>query len=221
MSNVLLSIDCSNRWTCLGLAVAGASGVSVGERNNDLGRAQAAKLPVLVEEMLAVRGLNVHDLTAIAVTVGPGYFTGIRIGIAYAAALAFSLNIKVIPLSTLEAVLRSCPKWNEGLKVSLVAASRELAFSSAWLNGKLVMDEKERSYDGLCGDLKTFSMHPELWAVRDVRLFASVPNAKVNLIQNPSGAAMATLALGRSSEMLKPDELKARYLREPGLGRSL
>lgn len=221
MSNVLLSIDCSNRWTCLGLAVEDASGVSVDERNIDLGRAQAAKLPILAEEMLSVRGVSVHDLTAIAVTVGPGYFTGIRIGIAYAAALAFSLNIKIVPLSTLEAVLRSCPKWNEGLKVPLVAASRELVFSSAWSDGKLAMDEKERSYDELCGDLKNFSIPSELWAVRDVRLFASVPNAEVNLIQNPSGAAMATLALGRLSEMLKPDELRARYLREPGLGRSL
>ena len=216
MKDVLLSIDCSNRWTCLGLAVNGSA---VSERNVDLGRAQAARLPLITEELLDERGLKIHDLTVMAVTVGPGYFTGIRIGIAYAAALAFSLGIGVVPLSSLEALLRAVPEWNTGLKVPLIAASRELAFSSAWLNGKQVLDEKERTYGSLEEELKAFSKEAAMWGVRDARLFACEKEARVNFLKNPSGAAMAALAMEKIGNMLKPDELRARYLREPGLGR--
>lgn len=70
MSDVILSIDCSNRWSCLGLAV---DGKIAGERNLDLGRAQAARLPLLVAELLAGCGLNVRNVTCVAATVGPGY----------------------------------------------------------------------------------------------------------------------------------------------------
>ena len=49
-SEVLLSIDCSNRWSCFGLAVDGRA---AGEKNLDLGRAQAGALPLVAEELLA------------------------------------------------------------------------------------------------------------------------------------------------------------------------
>ena len=65
MSDVLLSIDCSNRWSCLGLAV---DGKIAGERNLDLGRAQAARLPLLAAELLAGCGLNVRNVTCVAAT---------------------------------------------------------------------------------------------------------------------------------------------------------
>ena len=218
MKDTILSIDCSNRWTCIGLAI---DGKTVG-RDCDLGRAQAAQLPLLVEELLASEKLRLGDLTALAVTVGPGYFTGLRIGLAYAAALAFALSLEVVPLSSLEAVFRSVPDRDIGLKAPLIAASRELVFSSAYLDGKPVLDEKERTREQLADGLAPIG-DAEMWAVDDARLFANDAEARksVHIIENPSGAAMAALALERIDTKLKPDELRARYLREPGLGRSL
>lgn len=218
MSDVILSIDCSNRWSCLGLAV---DGKIAGERNLDLGRAQAARLPLLVAELLAGCGLNVRNVTCVAATVGPGYFTGIRIGMAYAAGLAFALGIEVVPLSSLEAVLRSCPGWDRGVKAPLIAASRELAFSSAYRDGRPVLVEKERAYEELLSELHEISCDFEMWSVKDARLFATSSREGVQHIANPSGAAQAALALERLHTSIKPDELRARYLREPGLGRSL
>ena len=218
MSDVLLSIDCSNRWSCLGLAVGGKI---AGERNLDLGREQAARLPLLAAELLAGHGLKIQDVACVAVTVGPGYFTGIRIGMAYAAGLAFALGVRIVPLSSLEAVLRSCPDWDRGVKAPLIAASRELAFSSVYKDGCLVLPEKERSYEELLSKLHEISSDFEMWSVKDARLFASSPREGVQYIANPSGAAHAALALERLHASIKPDELRARYLREPGRGRAL
>ena len=214
---VLLSIDCSNRWSCLGLA---AGGKPVAERCLDLGRSQAARLPLETEALLASQGLSLRDVTCIAAAVGPGYFTGIRIGMAYAAGLAFALKIDMIALSSLECVLRSFDGWDQGVKAPLIAASRELAFSSVWKDGRPVLAEQERTRTELDESIASLG-GGALVAVRDPRLFAASTADGVLTAEKPSGCAAAALALEHLNERIKPNGLKARYLREPGLGRSL
>jgi tRNA threonylcarbamoyl adenosine modification protein YeaZ len=68
----------------------------------DIGRRQAAELPLVVERVLAAANRRVEDIGLVAVTNGPGYFTGVRVGAAYAAALAYGLGVGVVPVSTLE-----------------------------------------------------------------------------------------------------------------------
>ncbi len=194
-------------------------GQEAGDRNVDLGRRQAAELPVLTEEFLAEKNLTVRDITAVGVTVGPGYFTGIRIGMAYAAALACSLNVNVIPLSSLELTLRSFSDWDKGLKAPLIAASRELAFSSAWLDGRQVLPEKERTRGEVLAELEKISPDFRMCAVKDSRLFAGDEEG-VNFIPCPSGLAAARMAFQYRDAAVAPDALRARYLREPGLGRA-
>jgi len=62
--------------------------------------------------LLEGRGLSVKDIGAIAVTNGPGSFTGLRVGIAYAKGLAMGLGAKLIALNTLEAMA-----WSLEVKV--------------------------------------------------------------------------------------------------------
>lgn len=218
MSESLLACDCSNRWSCLGLAV---DGEVRGALNLDLGRGQAAQLPLMVEKLLSGEGLKLSDLSVLAVTTGPGYFTGIRIGMAYVAALAYALGIEVVPISSLEVVLRSFPDWNSGLKAPLIAASREAVFSSAWLDGRPVLEEKERTREELLDALKPFSSDFRLCSVRDKRLFAASSCEGVIFAEHPGGAAAALSAWEKRHLRIKPNMLRARYLREPGLGRSL
>lgn len=70
---------------------------------------QSVALPVAAEEFLTECGAKWSDLTAIGVVVGPGSFTGIRMGIAYAKGLALGLNIPVIGINAFELYLAATP----------------------------------------------------------------------------------------------------------------
>ena len=70
---------------------------------------QSVALPVETERFITECGAKWSDISAIGVVVGPGSFTGIRIGIAYAKGLAMGLNIPVVPVSAFELYLAATP----------------------------------------------------------------------------------------------------------------
>ena len=70
---------------------------------------QSLTLPTAVTEFLAECGASFKDITAIGVIVGPGSFTGIRLGIAYAKGLSIGLGVPVIPINAFELYLESAP----------------------------------------------------------------------------------------------------------------
>lgn len=70
---------------------------------------QAIALPVAVEQLLHDENISMADLTAIGVVVGPGSFTGIRLGIAYAKGCAIGLKIPVVQINAFELYLESTP----------------------------------------------------------------------------------------------------------------
>ncbi len=70
---------------------------------------QSIALPVETEKFLNECGVKWSDLKAIGVVVGPGSFTGIRLGIAYAKGLGLGLHIPVIPINAFEIYLQATP----------------------------------------------------------------------------------------------------------------
>lgn len=64
------------------------------------------RLPLDLERVLAQAGLGIADVSLLAVAAGPGSFTGIRIGMATAQGLAMARGLRVVPVSTLEALAR-------------------------------------------------------------------------------------------------------------------
>ena len=70
---------------------------------------QALALPDAVNKILEQNNAKMADLSAIGVIVGPGSFTGIRMGIAYAKGLSIGLNIPVVPVNVFELYLYENP----------------------------------------------------------------------------------------------------------------
>src|SRR5437016_11790062 len=63
-----------------------------------------SSLPLLVERVLGDAGLALEDVEGIAVSIGPGSFTGLRIGLALAKGLAFAGGLPLVGVPTLEAL---------------------------------------------------------------------------------------------------------------------
>jgi len=104
------------------------------------GYSHAEKLHVFIEETLGDCQLKFKDLSAIAVSQGPGSYTGLRIGVSAAKGLAFALDIPLIAVDTL-AVLAAQAKISYGLIVPMIDARRMEVYSAIFdANLKIVRD---------------------------------------------------------------------------------
>lgn len=74
------------------------------DRFTELGRGHAEQVLAMVEDVLAEAQVSLSMLDGIAASVGPGSFTGVRISVAVAQGLAFGANLRVAPVTTLEAL---------------------------------------------------------------------------------------------------------------------
>jgi len=90
----------------------------------------------MISEMAKTAGFELKDLDAIAVSAGPGSFTGLRIGAATAKGLCLANEIPLIAVSSLKglAANMSCAK---GLLCPLMDARRGQVYAGIWMNGSL------------------------------------------------------------------------------------
>jgi len=93
------------------------------------GYSHAERLHVFIEEIIKEAGIGYQDLSAIAVSQGPGSYTGLRIGVSAAKGLCFALDIPLIAVDTLQ-VLASQAKVSNGLIISMLDARRMEVYSA-------------------------------------------------------------------------------------------
>jgi tRNA threonylcarbamoyladenosine biosynthesis protein TsaB len=101
-------------------AAAWRDGAVVAHRLEAMGRGQSERLVPMIEEVMGEAGLDYQELDAIAVTRGPGGFTGVRIGLAAARGLALAWDRPIIAVSTLEAVAAATAEAERRGRVILV-----------------------------------------------------------------------------------------------------
>ncbi len=151
---MILSVDSS--------AVTASVALTDGENviNNEFVNAGLTHSETLLPMIKRVLGdTKVSDLDAIAVTAGPGSFTGVRIGVATVKGLAFEKNIPCIGVSTLEAIAYNFA--DENIIVCAVMDARRMQFYNALFeikNGKAIRlcDDRAISITDLREDLKKY-----------------------------------------------------------------
>ncbi|WP_264548913.1 tRNA (adenosine(37)-N6)-threonylcarbamoyltransferase complex dimerization subunit type 1 TsaB [Flavobacterium sp. N2820] len=89
----------------------------------------AEKLHVFIEEILSENNIQFSDLNAIAVSQGPGSYTGLRIGVSSAKGLCYALNIPLIALDTLQLLAKQITIEN-GIILPMIDARRMEVFSA-------------------------------------------------------------------------------------------
>ncbi len=103
------------------------------ENSNEL----SSKIMPIIDEAFTKTDLKPNDIDTIFVTNGPGSFTGIRIGLTIAKVMAWSLKIKVIPISSLELMASGYD-----LVVPLIDARRDYVFAGLYDNLNSIIPDK-------------------------------------------------------------------------------
>ena len=100
----------------------------------------AEKLHLFIKEILEEQQLSLHDLQAVAVSKGPGSYTGLRIGVSSAKGLCFALDIPLIAVDTL-AILAAQLQVASGAIVPMIDARRMEVFTQVFNAEKQAVSE--------------------------------------------------------------------------------
>ena len=178
------SVALSENGGVIALLEDGSGGYSHGE-----------KLHVFIEEALKKVDMSMEELDAVAVSKGPGSYTGLRIGVSAAKGLCFSTDVPLISIPTLESLAHKIEE--EATIVSLLDARRMEVYSAVYNANK----EQIRDTRAEILDETSFSEYLDkgpVWFVGNgVEKFEAIcthPNANFVLGELPSANEMASLA---------------------------
>lgn len=106
----------------------------------DQGYSHAEKLHVFIDEVIKECKVDIKEINAVAVSKGPGSYTGLRIGVSAAKGLCYALNLPLIAIDTLE-ILASKVHQNDGLIVPMLDARRMEVYSAVFNQEKKIVSE--------------------------------------------------------------------------------
>jgi len=121
---IILALDCSLD-SCSAAILDDTRGV-LARHFERMERGQAERIAPMVRDVMAEAGVTAPSLDRIGVTLGPGTFTGIRIGLACAKGLALALNKPVIGIDTLRAIVANAGKVSEAIAVATDARQGQI-----------------------------------------------------------------------------------------------
>jgi len=187
-------------------------GATLAAATQVMARGHQERLAPMVQETMGGAGLGFDALDLIAVTVGPGSFTGLRVGLAFAKGVALALDIGCVGVGTLEALAAS--EGDAGFVAAAVDARRGQIYLQVFIDGRAAM-----APDALEPDIAAARL-AELWTGGPAVLAGSaapllqsvIPTARTSAITAPDPAAVARIALRQRPPYPPPRPL---YLRAP------
>ena len=173
-----------------------------------MARGHQERLAPMARQVMAQAGLAFDRLDRIAVTVGPGSFTGLRVGVAFAKGLALALDKPAVGIGTLEALAAEAA----GLVFPAIDARRGQLYLQAFEDGRALMAPDALSAEVAAARLAELSQgRPFTLVGSGAALLADVaPGAAIIAAEGPDARHVARLAAARA-----PGPLKPLYLRAP------
>lgn len=184
-------------------------------------QAHAARLAVMIEEAGRRAGVRLKDIDAVAVTSGPGSYTGLRIGTSTAKGLCYALDVPLIAVGSLELLAFQGSNHNSGraLLCPMIDARRMEVYC-------LVADHQLGIVEPVAAKVIDGSSFQELLATRKVLFFGNGADKCREVLSHPSavfiqGVYPSAAALGVMAERKFKDEsfedlvsFKPFYLKE-------
>jgi len=184
-------------------------------------RSHARSLPALVARTLAAARVEMADLDAVAVSIGPGSFTGLRIGLSWAKGVAFAARIPVVAVPTLEALAWAADAA-PGERICAALDARKGEVYAALFQA--TPEGPRRLSDDLAirpGDLAARLEAPCVLVGDAGSVYADVLSARAAIrpfaTHHPHGAIVARLGWQRfvHGEAVNPGDLEPVYVRPP------
>ncbi len=139
----------------------GRKGALLGERSIYAPQGHMQKLLPLIDLLLSDIGCDIKDIDAVAVGLGPGSFTGLRIGVSIAKGLAQGLNRPIVGVSSLDALVKPFSSHG-GLICAVVDAKRKEVYSRFYRfsnqNIQHLTDHEALSPEKLCDKLNEMNL---------------------------------------------------------------
>jgi len=207
----------------VGCAVGGVEGV-LASFTAARGRRHAETLVPAVQFVCAQAQIGLDEVSVVAVDVGPGLFTGLRVGVATAKALALALRVPMIGLSSLD-LLAFALHHSDGLIATVVDARRGEVFAAMYRpvpgGVQRVAEPRVCAPDELASELMAMGEDCLLVGDGAIRYASTFDDARHLCIADgafahPSPAALVRLAHARAvrEEFVQPSELEPMYLRK-------
>jgi tRNA threonylcarbamoyladenosine biosynthesis protein TsaB len=173
-----------------------------------MARGHQERLAPMARDVMAEAGLAFDRLERIAVTVGPGSFTGLRVGIAFAKGLALARDLPAVGVGTLEALAAEA----DGLVFPAIDARRGQLYLQAFENGRPLMAPDALTAETAAARIAEISQgRPFTLVGSGAPLLADfAPSAETIAAEGADARQVARLALA-----LSPGPLKPLYLRAP------
>ena len=218
---IILGIDTATPQ--VGCAIGGHEGV-IASFSSAKGKRHAETLVPAIDFICRQAHVELDEIGAIAVDVGPGLFTGMRVGVATAKAMASALRVPMVGVSSLD-LLAFPLRWTNRRIVSIVDARRGEVFYASYRQVpggvQRLSDPQVGSPEQLCNEIQASG--EECLAVGDgARRYADelIDLIKVEIadagLAYPSPSSLVQLAHARAlrEDFVKPWELKPVYLRK-------
>ena len=208
----------------VGCAIGGHEGVLASAHTYQVSR-HAENLAPQIDFVCRQADIDLADLGVVAVDVGPGLFTGLRVGVATALSIAYALGLPMVGVSSLD-LLAFSARWTSRLIVAVLDARRGEVFTALFrqVPGGIqrIRDANVCSLDELVAELQV--MDESMLLVGDGALRYSDSFESLTRVQMgeqglayPNARALVQLAHAQAmrEEFVQPWDLEVVYLRKP------